>query len=150
VKELFSLRAHFLYGDFVGYLEAAPRQFDLIFACGVLYHMTDPLHLLQLISRSTDRVFLWTLYVSEEETARWPASEVIPAERGGFRCRYHRIVYDPQTHGRAYSGTETYCCRLTKADIVAALRHYGYGELRVVKDDARETGNSNLSLVAWR
>jgi hypothetical protein len=49
IKEVLGLRTKFLYGDFLKYLETSRKRYDLIFASGVLYHMTNPLHLLRLI-----------------------------------------------------------------------------------------------------
>ena len=40
-KEILDLKARFLLGDFVQYLESTADEFDLIFVSGVLYHMTD-------------------------------------------------------------------------------------------------------------
>ena len=63
IKEIFQLqRTRFLLGDFVEYLEHNQQRFDLVLASGVLYHMMDPLHLLALIGKVTDRLMLWTHY----------------------------------------------------------------------------------------
>ena len=43
-KELLGVdSAHLLLGDFVSWLEQDRRRFDVIWATGVLYHMTEPL-----------------------------------------------------------------------------------------------------------
>jgi spermidine synthase len=43
VKNLFGLqKARFLLGDFVEFLKQNTNRYDLIFCCGVLYHMQDP------------------------------------------------------------------------------------------------------------
>ena len=66
-KEIFGLRrARFHLGDFVRGLEA-PTRYDLIVACGVLYHMTEPLTLLERIAGRTDLIYLWTHYFDDEE-----------------------------------------------------------------------------------
>ena len=62
VKEIFKLkRVDFLLGDFLPYLDEIDKV-DLVFASGVLYHMIDPLRLLNSICSKTDRFFLWTHY----------------------------------------------------------------------------------------
>lgn len=62
VKEAFILnRVEFLLGDFTKYLEQ-DLKFDMIIASGVLYHMAEPLELLEKISNCTDKLFLWTHY----------------------------------------------------------------------------------------
>ena len=63
VKEILRLdRAHFLLGDFMPWLVANTRHFDLVWMTGVLYHMTDPVRLLRLAASCTDRLHLWTHY----------------------------------------------------------------------------------------
>lgn len=61
VKNLFDLHnVEFLYGDFT---KMSPHEkFDLIVAVGVLYHMEDPIKLIELLSQKSDRIFFWTHY----------------------------------------------------------------------------------------
>jgi Methyltransferase domain len=147
IKEVLELKARFLYGDFVKYLETVETRYDLIFACGVLYHMTDPLHLLHLISRRTDRVFIWTHYVSIEDARNF--AEYFDVDRHGFKCRYYKNLYDPNHNTRRYSGLEGYSCHLLKDDILRALAQLEFEKIHVMKDDVRETGSS-LSIIAHR
>ncbi len=63
-KEIVGLpNARFLLGDCVQYLEQTPGRFDFIVACGVLYHMPDPLRFLKAAAAKTDRLYLWTSFV---------------------------------------------------------------------------------------
>ncbi len=63
IKEILTLsKVRYFCGDFRPFLDANQHCFDLIFASGVLYHMTDPMRLLREISRSCRQVFLWTHY----------------------------------------------------------------------------------------
>src|SRR5262249_319493 len=67
VKNLAGLqKARFLFGDFVSYLKEDTSRYDFIFCCGVLYHMQDPLELIELMAARTDRIFVWTHYFTEE------------------------------------------------------------------------------------
>jgi hypothetical protein len=69
VKEIFGLtRVRFELGSFYPYLETC-AEVDMIFASGVLYHMPEPLRLLSLLCRRTDRLFIWTHYFDAEVTA---------------------------------------------------------------------------------
>lgn len=62
VKELFNLkRVKFLLGDFFPYLESS-AQIDLIFASGVLYHMIEPVKLLELLCSKSNNIFIWSHY----------------------------------------------------------------------------------------
>lgn len=59
VKELLDLRiARFELGNFEPWLETVERRFDLIVASGVLYHMANPIRLLELLSLRANSVYL--------------------------------------------------------------------------------------------
>jgi hypothetical protein len=67
VKEILGLRrARFYLGDFSRWLEQSDRRYDFVVASGVLYHMDDPIRLLELMAARTDAFYLWTHYVSDE------------------------------------------------------------------------------------
>ena len=56
-KEILSLgAAKFVYGDFCEYLKETNEEFDLVFCCGVLYHMSDPIALIESIAKVTTNV----------------------------------------------------------------------------------------------
>ena len=42
-------------------------RFDLVWASGVLYHMSDPIGFLESVSRVSDCIFIWTHYVDADE-----------------------------------------------------------------------------------
>ena len=62
VKELLSINARFLLGDFCLLLRDNPLCVDVIIASGVLYHMTDPLGLIEGMARASDTICIWTHY----------------------------------------------------------------------------------------
>ena len=63
IKEIFDLQnVKFMLGDFNAFLEEEDKKYDLIVASGVLYHMIDPIQLLRLIAKTTDKVMIWTHY----------------------------------------------------------------------------------------
>ena len=63
IKEMFQLdRVRFLYGDFIEFLKFSEARFDFCMASGVLYHMRNPIELIDLIAQAADQVFIWTHY----------------------------------------------------------------------------------------
>ena len=58
-------RSQFLLGNFLAYLAANPSRYDVVFASGVLYHMEDPVFLLESLSKITDRIFMWTHFYDD-------------------------------------------------------------------------------------
>ena len=67
VKQLFDLdRVEFELGNFVPWVQETDETFDLVVAAGVLYHLSDPVPVLDAICRVTSKVYLWTHYVDLE------------------------------------------------------------------------------------
>lgn len=66
IKEIFGLdRVHFELGDFVRYLMNVKIQYDVVMASGVLYHLQNPIEVLEVIASITNKIFLWTHYYDE-------------------------------------------------------------------------------------
>lgn len=62
VKNALRFDADFLLGDFRSYLREMKSRVDFVLACGVLYHMTDPVTLIEDIARVTDCFGVWSHY----------------------------------------------------------------------------------------
>ena len=62
VKELLSINARFILGDFCLLLRDNPPYVDAITASGVLYHMIDPLGLIEGMAKASDTICIWTHY----------------------------------------------------------------------------------------
>jgi hypothetical protein len=62
VKEILGLKSLFLLGDFNKYLSDNNRRFDVVLACGVLYHQIDPLGLIEGMTKAADCICVWTQY----------------------------------------------------------------------------------------
>ena len=67
-------RSRFLCGDFAPYLRHTQDHFDIVVACGVLYHQLEPAEMLADLGRVTDRVLLWTHYFSRDRIEASPRS----------------------------------------------------------------------------
>lgn len=66
VKEVLGINARFICGDFEKYLLANPPRVDVVLASGVLYHMKDPIRLIEAICKTSDQVCVWSHYFDEE------------------------------------------------------------------------------------
>ena len=82
-KEIVGLtKARFLLGDCIPFLENNETRYDVIVACGVLYHMQDPLRFLEAVAARTDSLFIWTSYIDDAGVAAGgPGTEVYNRER---------------------------------------------------------------------
>lgn len=157
VKELLGLpQAHFLCGNFVEYLRANETQFDLAVANGVLYHMPDPIELLALLARSTDRLLLWTLYYDQPVLARSPHiarrfAGSSRAEYEGFHYTRHRYEYREAQLVESYcGGSYPFSHWLGRDDILNALRHFGLTEIEINFDHPDHPSGPAFALIAQR
>lgn len=147
VKNLAGLRTTFLHGDFVEYLKEDSSRYDFIFCCGVLYHMQDPLLLIELMAARTDRIFVWTHYHTEESRPGLPESVV---ERAGQSFVYHQLIYENQDSGIFWGGNKPVASFLSREDILRAFKHYGFTNLEIHNEVLTDPGGPCFSISFWR
>lgn len=152
-KETFGMpRARFLLGDCLEYLRATERRFDVAIACGILYHLTNPVELLELLARRADALYLWTVYYDPEFVAKNPVpgakfSEALKVEHAGFAHTVHRFNYGPSLDWKGFcGGGDIYSYWMEKDEIVEALRRFGFAAFRC--EQHPNIHGSALSLVA--
>lgn len=159
VKNLLDLRARFALGDFVAYLQqraADAEPYDLILASGVLYHMADPLELLALLSRQGRRVFIWTHFWDAEVMARRAdvAERFVgstSASRDGLSVTLHRYEYREGAQASSFcGGTRPYTHWMERDEILAALDHYGFDDVRISFDDPEWPHGPAFAVLAQR
>ena len=130
-------RTQFLFGDFMPWFDTNTRHFDLSVASGVLYHMVDPIGLLDRLSRSSDRVFLWTHYYDHDVLSvdpatprRFPGST--EAMHDGFRYVLHRQNYLSALDLAGFcGGSEPFSQWLSRDDILDFLDHAGFSDVGI-------------------
>jgi hypothetical protein len=66
LKEIYRLKANFLFGDIVKFLEKCERRYDVAWASGMLYHLQDPIYFIQRVSQIADYVYVWTHHFDAE------------------------------------------------------------------------------------
>lgn len=155
VKELLDMRgARFLLGDFLAYLRAGAPHVDLCLASGVLYHLRDPVELIDLLAPVADRLMLWTHVYDAEvigarpELARRFSAET-PASRRGFEHTLHRFEYAEALSAEGFTGgSARYACWLSRADLMAALDHFGWSVDAVAFDQPLHPHGPALALLA--
>lgn len=156
-KELLGMPgARFLLGDFMEYLRDNPEHVDICFASGVLYHMRNPVETIALISDVADQLFLWT-HVYDENIIN--ASELLrprfttstPASHQGFEHTLHRFDYADSLTGKGFcGGSAAHSNWLSRADLFAALTHFGWEVSDVSFDTPDHPHGPALALVATR
>ena len=137
-KETFGMpSAHFLPGDCLTYLRTTHRTYDIGVACGILYHLTNPVELLELLGQRCRAIFLWTVFYDPEFIAKQPEpdkrfSPALPMEHADFKHTLHRFNYGASLDWKGFcGGGEVYSHWMEKPDILAALERFGFGDFRV-------------------
>ncbi len=148
-------RARFLCGNFVEYLRATDRTFDVCWASGVLYHMQDPVELIALISKRSRRLFLWTHYFDDEHITRkirqrrFDEARVVQTE--GFEHRVYRYKYGIALRFRDFiGGTAPTSSWLPREDLIGALEHFGWTDIKIGFDTKDHSHGPALALTAVR
>ncbi len=157
VKEALGLEnVRFLLGDFVAYLRERRHSFDVGIACGVLYHMQNPVELIELLAHACRHVFLWTHYYDASIHAQSTdaASHLLdpqPCSWKGFRHTLVRYEY------RGVLQSETFCGGpapfshwLPRTDLLAALECFGFADIRILAEEPDHPHGPSFSLVASR
>ncbi|TWT13118.1 class I SAM-dependent methyltransferase [Reyranella sp. CPCC 100927] len=157
-KELLEIKhAKFMLGNFLPWLERTDVKYDLIIASGVLYHMSDPVHLLELIGRRSDAVYLWTHYFSEQ--AMPPGDErrealsgdvetiafrglTVPLYRRGYHNAWKAKAFCGGMHDRHYW--------MEREDIMRVLGLLGFDDIRIAHDQPDHSNGPAFSVFARR
>jgi SAM-dependent methyltransferase len=158
-KEIFGLtRVQFLLGDFVEYLRATPPnpRFDVCFASGVLYHMRDPLGLLENIARYADAVFLWSHYndpsiLDPKPDTAHRFGEMTSVTRFGRSFELREFVYQEAVRwGGFCGGNADSSYWMKRDDILEALRLVGFKRLTVGIEQADHPNGPAFCVVGTR
>ncbi len=137
-------------GDALAYLAATDETFDVCIACGLLYHLAEPVRLIELIARRADSAIVWTHVYDEHAKALYgrkmgPAQEV---EHAGFRHVVHRHRYGPSRRLAGFwGGTQPFSNWLTPESLLGALEHFGWSEVQTGFDEVHPHGRA-LTLAA--
>ena len=157
-KEITKLQnASFHLGDAARWLAENPKRYDFVFACGVLYHMPDPLGLLQRIAAKTDAVYLWTHYVDvdalpadDPRRRHWNATLEV-GEIAGEPIRLFRRSYAKADRTAEFCGGAFDEHRwMDRNDILKALTLLGLSDIKVAHEDHTSPHGSCFSVFARR
>jgi hypothetical protein len=157
IKELFTLdRCSFLCGDVLEYMQGSSEQYDVAFVTGILYHMVEPVRLLDLVSQRCSQIVIWTQVYDERGLAnKHFARRIGPAtatEYKGFHHHVHRYDYGVHARLGGFSGgTRPYANWLPREDLLRALDHFGWRDIEIAFDDPTSHPHGPaLALVATR
>ena len=145
VKEMLQLKARFLCGDVLAYLRDANESFDMVFCCGILYHMSDPLELIKQICIHSGRCFVWTHYFDLASPLREGVRIPRPAEKNGFTATYYERPYPTMDEKLFLGGNQAQTAWMTQQDIVRAFAHFGLSTATIISDQCESLNGSHFS-----
>jgi hypothetical protein len=161
VKNRFDLKSKFVLGDFARSFGTI-KQYDLVIASGVLYHMSNPVDLLQKIAGVTNRIFLWTHYW-EENISLWApnlqakiGTKWRPQDTQIFRIGNFPIRAVPQLYEEALGwagfcgGPEQGSSWIYREDLLAALRALGFNDIRISFEAVDHQNGPSFCILAQR
>lgn len=155
LKNILGMRATFLLGDMIRYLHETPTRWDLCWASGVLYHLADPLALLEGLARVSRVVFIWTHYidgsrVSDPDMRRHldPARNKTVDYHGRSITLHHRNYN--QLPGPYFSGgDQSFSYWMEKDDILHVLRRVGFARVEMGVDNPLHPGGAACYFLAF-
>lgn len=148
VKELCALtRTRFLCGDCVEFLRSDARRWDVIFCCGILYHMADPVRLIELMAERTDRIFIWTHYYDESAPAN---GNSVTVKRDGNSYAYHRRINNTNALGTFWGGNQMTASLMPRDHIMRAFRSQGFINCEIHEDTPAHENGPCFSMSVWR
>ena len=158
-KELFELsRAQFLCGDFVQFMGQSTRVFDFTLASGVLYHMKNPVELIELIGKCTaNAAFVWTHYYDERlfntihANKKGKFAGSTQHTHAGFTHTLNKHLYLDELGWQGFcGGSAEFSYWLSKQAILDAFSHFGFSSYEIGFDDENHQNGPAFAFVAYK
>jgi SAM-dependent methyltransferase len=149
-------RATFLLGDFTKYLENPSGHFDFLLASGVLYHMTDPVTVLQNMCKVSRSIGLWTHYFdpavmqAHEQRNKFSFAPEHTTTRHGRKVELYNQQYLQALHWSGFCGGSAEGSKwMRKDDIVNILSDEGY-HTEIFLDEPHHQNGASFCVFATR
>jgi hypothetical protein len=144
VKELYGLRARFLFGNFLKYLESNSDTYDMIYASGVLYHMTEPLALIRSICMHSPRCFVWTHYFEPRSSKGFRRAAKVEQ---GFQAEHYVRKYGLRAYRKFWGGLADHACWLEREAIFGAFAEFGHRHIKLLEHTPDHPGGPAVSFA---
>jgi len=135
VKNAFNLdKCKFLFGDVNEILPFLNDHFDVCVASGILYHLLDPVSVIHRLGELTNNLFVWTHYATADQPPRLRLSEL------NHKGHCYRGKYVGEDTRHFLSGLQRQSFWMLEDDLLAAVKHAGFGEIDVIEKEDHEHG----------
>jgi SAM-dependent methyltransferase len=138
VKEIAHMKSRFMFGNFIRYLETTSDRFDMVFAAGVLYHMEDPISVIESIGRVSDKCFVWSATYDAGRPQTPPVTEKRDPRFPNLKL--HTIDYG-ESHGgpKFWGGIAPTSTWMSGADMIDVFRSFGFRHIEPLERPSIET-----------
>lgn len=141
-KEILKLkRSRFMLGDLVPYLEHTKNHYDICIACGVIYHMLDPILVIKHLSEHCNKLFIWTHYydnqiIQKNNDLKARFNKEIHIECDGQKYSGYPFGYGEALTNKVFSGGKKEgSVWLTRSSLLSALTYYGFKIINSKNED---------------
>jgi len=161
VKNYLGMNSKFLLGDFEQFNWS--DKFDMIVASGVLYHMREPVALLEKLSHLTNKIFLWTHYFepnlelwnkdlkSQLESGKWDIENPSVVEIGQLKIKTVKQHYGEALGWTGFcGGTESYSNWLYRQDLLSLLGFLGFNNIELSFDEPAHQNGPAFCVLAQK
>jgi glycosyltransferase involved in cell wall biosynthesis len=157
IKEVFNLdKVEFKYGDFRDYFTENNSQYDILIASGVLYHMRDPIQLIEQMSRFSDHLFVWTHYydaaiINARDDLRTKFRILQGVEKDGVSYQWIEQSYDSALDWNGFCGGSAPTSRwMTRESIINCLKANGYDQIDISFEAPDHPNGPSFAVCAQR
>lgn len=155
VKNLFNLsNCQFVHGDFNKYLGQTDKKFDFLLACGVLYHMKNPVETIVKCMNSANSIGIWSHYFDEEVLnndhphRKNFSSDVCSIEYGGIKVPAYKHNYNDALNVDSFcGGSEEYSYWLPYNELISLFENNGFNT-RIIEDNKEHPNGPCVTLFA--
>jgi phospholipid N-methyltransferase len=148
VKEAFSLDAlEPIIGDCNLLLDDKDRfpdkSYDLLYASGVLYHMSNPVESIRLFSRLSDTIYV-NSHIASDEVPSGEWLDIDDKEGNSYRCR--RNTYETKEH---WGGVDRSAVWLDRESMFAAFQNLGF-KINLLEESVNTIRGNYVAFLATR
>jgi hypothetical protein len=158
-KNYLDLSAKFLLGDFEK-MNFSGQSYDIVIASGILYHMKDPVGLLKAISKTSDKLFIWTHYFEPNlskwnhslapllQSMKWKHKEPIIERYEDMDIRMVRQDYGEALGWSGFcGGSDIFSNWVYREDLLKLLRKLGFKQIEISFEDLQHQNGPSFCLL---
>lgn len=121
--------------------------FDIVFCCGLLYHLPDPAKALAWFRLQAPVLFLGTHYVEAADIAQYRSPTFEPHRYSSQGRTYNAMLYREGGARDPLSGLSDHSIWVFEADLLQMLRDAGYSKVSVLGKDLQNQ-TPHISILA--